>query len=68
MDDADLADARIQSVVDEGIQKSRNTPTMQPIGRCYYCDDDIAPHMIFCSSDCSLDHLYLQQRKKASGT
>lgn len=67
MDDADRSDDRIQHTIDDGIANCRRAVSIQPCGRCYYCDEPVPAHHLFCCSECSTDFRHEQERKKALG-
>ena len=65
--DADRSDDRIANTIADGIEACRRAVSIKPCGRCYYCDEPIPPHHLFCSGDCSVDWRHEQERKKAIG-
>lgn len=67
MDDADKAQDRIDNAVIDAINEVRRKPSLVPCGRCYYCDDPVPPHHLFCCGDCSIDHAHEQKMKRIQG-
>lgn len=71
-DDADMAGDRIEietkrylEAIDRAIKNAAQA--MPATGFCYYCGDPAPPGRTFCSKDCSTDHAFEQERKKALG-
>jgi len=69
MDDADKSDSRIQGLIDAGIARARNAAerNLPATGYCYWCTSPVGPGRTFCSKECSDDHEYERQRRKANG-
>ena len=70
MDDADMAEDKIEAAITDGIGHARYMLTktkLTPCGSCYYCDSVLRTGEIFCDKLCLSDYQYEQERKKAQG-
>lgn len=65
-DDADLAEERIESVIDDGLAQIRHRMSyreLEPCGACHWCNDALLGGRLFCSRECSDDYeLYKRTR------
>ena len=66
-DIADRADQRIEEILADSLAEIRRKPSLIPTGQCYYCAAPVPAHHLFCSSECSIDHRYMMERRKANG-
>lgn len=62
MDEADIAQATMESLQDHMIAASRK-PVPVPTGRCLYCDTRVHEEALFCDKDCHQDYEYEQSIK-----
>ena len=60
MDDADRADSRIESVIQEGIAAARRSATVKHYYEaCQWCGDPTEAGAKYCNKDCATDaHKY----------
>lgn len=64
MDDADRADAHIETLTRYKIAESAAfQPKYPPMGRCYNCDEPLADGHRWCDALCQEDFLYRERRK-----
>lgn len=70
MNEADIADDRIQNVIDGGIaiasEKAKNIRALVPINTCYYCGSYVNNGVVFCDKDCLNDYHWLLRREEAN--
>jgi len=66
-DDADRATDLIENRLQDALAEVRRQPSLVPCGACFYCGDPIPQHHLFCSSECSVDHRHMTERRKANG-
>lgn len=67
MDDADLAQERIEQTVADGIRKASNAQGLKPNGFCIWCAEPVRQNYLFCSSECSLDFHKEQRIRSIAG-
>ena len=72
MDNADIAEDRIQNVRDGGIaiatKKTERLRALEPCGECYYCSHPLNKGFVFCADqDCMIDYYHEIDRDKANG-
>lgn len=63
-DEIDRANDQAQHILD--MQLLRRKPTLKPMGRCHFCDDELR-FGIFCSGDCRDDYEKEQRAKERNG-
>ena len=67
--EADIADERIQNVIDGGIaiarEKAERVRALVPCGKCYNCGSDIRRGTVFCvGPECQTDYHYRLRRSE----
>ena len=69
--EADIADERIQNVIDGGIaiarEKAAKVRALVPCNACYYCEGHINDGWVFCDASCQNDFYHELRRKEANG-
>ena len=69
--EADIADERIQNVIDGQIavatDKAARVRALVPIEECYYCGLALNAGWVFCDKDCQDDYYHLLRREEANG-
>lgn len=64
MDEADQAQDEEERYLAQA--RARRRPTLQPCGRCYYCDETIRAGL-FCDNDCASEHEREQAIRSSQG-
>ena len=72
MDQADIADLRIQNVIDGGVaiarEKAAKIRALVPCRACFYCGGPLNDGFVFCADqDCMTDYYHELGREKANG-
>lgn len=70
LDEADAAEYRIESVIEDGINHARymmEKTKLVPCGSCYYCGSGVNNGSLYCDEDCRKDHIYEQNQKRIAG-
>ncbi|ADJ62428.1 hypothetical protein RC55_17540 [Herbaspirillum seropedicae] len=67
-DHADNADKRIYGAIAAGLAAARRAPMLQPDCRCHFCEEAVAPGILFCNSDCRDDFQRLMNSRVRAGT
>lgn len=69
--EADIADERIQNVIDGGIaiarEKAAKVRALVPCNACYWCDGYLNNGVVFCDAGCQQDFYHDIQRRKDLG-
>ena len=55
-DHIDNTDKIIFAEVARGLAAVRGRPALAPHGCCHYCDEPLAPALLFCGVDCRDDY------------
>ncbi|MDX8124950.1 hypothetical protein SKZ59_24540 [Janthinobacterium sp. GMG2] len=55
-DHVDNTDKIIFAEVARGLAAVRGRPALAPHGGCHYCDEALAPALLFCDVDCRDDY------------
>lgn len=66
-DHADVSDKLIEMVVRIGLNSVRSQPALVADGRCYFCDEKIVSHILFCNVDCRDDYEKEQNALRRAG-
>lgn len=67
MDDADRADKRIYTAIQDAIDSAHRAQSLKPTGYCYNCNEAIQTGWLFCCKDCAQDYDHRQARKRVNG-
>ncbi|MFZ6711989.1 hypothetical protein [Undibacterium sp. TC9W] len=54
-DVADMSDKNVETFISSAIANACNKPLMKSTGRCRFCDESVAPGLLFCNRDCRDD-------------
>lgn len=63
----DKTDAIIFAEVARGLAAVRRKPSLLARGTCHYCDEPVAPTLIFCGVECRDDYDKEMSAKTRSG-
>ncbi|MGX9785915.1 hypothetical protein [Janthinobacterium lividum] len=66
-DHVDNTDKIIFAEVTRGLAAVRSRPALVAHGCCYFCDEALAPAMLFCGVDCRDDYEKEQAAKARAG-
>lgn len=66
-DHIDKTDAMIFAEVARGLAAVRGRPALVANGCCHYCDEPLAPSLLFCGVDCRNDYDKDQAAKTRAG-
>ncbi|MBH1983405.1 MAG: hypothetical protein I8H79_12690 [Burkholderiales bacterium] len=66
-DHVDNTDKIIFAEVARGLAAVRSRPGLVAHGRCHYCDEALAPALLFCNVDCRDDYDKEQAAKTRAG-
>jgi hypothetical protein len=65
-DEADQAQAQIEMNIVAAFANRRRS-NLRPIGRCWFCEEELTKTMLFCSSECRDDYDREQAAKARAG-
>ena len=66
-DHIDNTDKIIFAEVARGLAAVRRRPGLEAHGSCHYCDEPLAPALLFCDVDCRDDYEKEQAAKARAG-
>ena len=66
-DHIDNTDKIIFAEVARGLAAVRSRPALVAYGACHYCDEPLAPGLLFCDVDCRDDYDKEQAAKARAG-
>lgn len=65
-DDIDRAQD-LQLQMNELALRKPKTPTLAPIGICYYCSEAVPGQQLYCDGACADDHAAEQEARRRNG-
>ncbi len=66
-DIADRADLETESALAEARWQAARTPALRPKGLCHFCDEPVAPALLFCEKACQEDFELEEEALKRVG-
>lgn len=69
MDPCDIGSEREQEIRDDNLAAARRAAaqSLDPTGRCHWCDEEIGERRIFCDADCADDYKWYADARKRNG-